>query len=72
MEGDESWVSDAPSMNPPMDTDREVGRRAKSPSGARKEQMGGQTLGTRQKEMCAPTNASALETGRPLWRIWNG
>ena len=31
MEGDESWVSDAPSINPPMDTDHKVGEESKEP-----------------------------------------
>ena len=29
MEGDESWVSDAPIINPPTDTDREEGEESK-------------------------------------------
>ena len=40
-EGDESWVSDAPSSNPPTDTDCEVGEESKEPMGVRKEQTGG-------------------------------
>ena len=34
MEGDESQVSDAPSTNPPTDTDREVGEESKEPIGS--------------------------------------
>ena len=33
MEGDESWVSDAPSTNPPTDTDHEMGEESKEPIG---------------------------------------
>ena len=38
MEGEELWFSDAPRTSPSMDTDHEVGRRVRSPSGVRKEQ----------------------------------
>ena len=31
MEGEESWHSDAPSTNPPMDTDCEVGEESEEP-----------------------------------------
>ena len=34
IEGDELRVSDAPSMNLPMDTDREVGKESKEPIGS--------------------------------------
>ena len=34
MEGDESQVSDAPSMNPPMDTDHKVGEGSEEPIGS--------------------------------------
>ena len=42
MEGEESWLSDAPSTNPPMDTDCEVGEESKEPIRS-KEGADGQT-----------------------------
>ena len=65
MEGEESQFSDAPSTNPPTDTDHEVGEE-------RKKQMGGCTLGMRLRQTHAPTDTSALKTGRPLWKSQKG
>ena len=42
IDGEELWYSDAPSTNPPMDTDREVREESKEPIGS-EEGVDGQT-----------------------------
>ena len=55
MEGDELRVSDAPSMNPPTDTDCEVGEESKEPIGS-KEGVDRQTSPGDEAERNACTN----------------
>ena len=55
MEGDELQVSDAPTTNPPMDTDHEVGEESEEPIGS-KEGADGQMSPGDEAERNACTN----------------
>ena len=69
--GGKSWVSDAPSMNLPTDTDCKAVKESKEPIRS-EEGVDGQMSPGDKVERCTPTDADTLETGRPLWKSQKG
>ena len=65
MEGEELRHSDAPSTNPPMNTDREAGEESEELIRS-EEGVDGQTSPGDEAETHAPTNTGTLKTGMPL------